>query len=454
MQFPLTLAHGGPIQRNPLPIDELLFAWGAAAVLVVSFAALALLWPKPRLEDPPWRPLPLGALLGSRAVEVLCGAIGVALFAIVVAAGFVGPDSAADNLAPTFIMIIFWVGLVVASILFGDVFRAFNPWRAIGRATGALVGRRAPARRPYPERLGRWPAAVGLFVFTWIELVGQWADTPSTLVIAVLGYTVVTLAAQAIWGVEAWTRRGEAFSIYFNLLSRISPFETRDRVVGLRPPLGGLPRLDPVPGTVAVVMVMIGTVTFDGLSQGALWGTVEPWLQDAFASLGLTVETALDLAGTVGLLACVILVAGFYQLGMEGARSVGGDLSAARLRRLFVHSLVPIAAVYVLAHYLTYLLFEGQAIQYLAADPFGQGWDLFGTASAGINFSLISQNGTWYIQVVLVVIGHVAALTLAHDRALATYGQASQAVRSQYWMLSVMVGFTMLALWLLYQAGR
>ena len=456
MGFPLTLAHGGPIQRTPLPIDEVLFAWGAAAVLVVSFAALALLWPQPKLQKPSWRPLPLGlgAALASRAADIVCGAIGVALLAIVVVAGYISPGEGLNNFTSTFVMITFWVGLVVVSILFGDVFRAFNPWRAIGRATGALVGRRAPARRPYPEQLGRWPAVLALVLFTWIELVGEWANTSSLLATAIVGYSVVTLAAQAVWGVETWTRRGEAFSVYYSLFSRISPFETRDRVVGLRSPLGGLPRLDAAPGTVAFVAAMIGTVTFDGLSQGDLWGELEPWLQDLFASLGLAVETALDLANTVGLVGCVLLVAGFYRLGMEGARSVGGDLSAARLRMTFAHTLVPIAAVYVMAHYLTYLLHEGQAIQYLVSDPFGQGWDLFGTASAAINFALVGDHLTWYIQVGLVVVGHVAALMLAHDRALATYGQAAQAVRSQYWMLSIMVGFTMLALWLLYQAGR
>ena len=252
---------------------------------------------------------------------------------------------------------------------------------------------------------------------------------------------MVTLAAQAVWGVETWTHRGEAFSVYFNLLSRISVIETRDRVVGLRPPLGGLPRLDPARGTVAFVAVMIGTVTFDGLSQGSLWGGIEPTLQDLFTSLGFTVETALDLAGTVG------LVGRASRRRLLLARDGGCALrrrrpAAAKLRMTFVHSLVPIAAVYVLAHYLTYLVFEGQAIQYLASDPFGQGWDLFGTASAAIDFSLIGDHATWYAQVALVVIGHVAALTLAHDRALATYGQANEAVRSQYWMLSIMVGFT------------
>ena len=118
-----------------------------------------------------------------------------------------------------------------------------------------------------------------------------------------------------------------------------------------------------------------------------------------------------------------------------------------------MHSLVPIAAVYVAAHYLTFLVFEGQAITYLASDPFGQGWDLFGTVNSGIDYTIFPQEDTWYVQVAVVVVGHVAALMLAHDRALALYGDARLAVRSQYWMLGVMVGFTSLALWLLAQAG-
>ena len=456
MDLPITLlAHGGPIQRTPLPLPPWLFAWGATAVLVVSFAALALMWPRPVLERASWRPIPgVGRLLAGRVVDALCGAIGVAMLGALIVAGYVGADSASDNLVPTFIMITFWVGLVILSILFGDVFRAFNPWRAIGRATGALVGRRAGARQPYPEQLGRWPATAVLLFFVWIELVGAWADSPRTLTNAIVGYTVVTLAAQAVWGVETWTRRGEGFSVYFNLLSRISPFETRDRVVGLRPPLGGLPRLDPARGTVAFVMVMIGTVTFDGLTQGALWESVGPGLQDAFTAVGATEDAGQKLAETVGLIAAVLLVAGFYWLGIEGARSVGGGFSGADLRMRFIHSLVPIGAVYAIAHYLSYLIYEGQGIKYLASDPFGQGWDIFGTADAAIDFSLISENGLWWMQFGVVVLGHVAALILAHDRALAAYGQVREAVRSQYWMLAIMVGFTMLALWLLYQAGR
>ena len=149
------------------------------------------------------------------------------------------------------------------------------------------------------------------------------------------------------------------------------------------------------------------------------------------------------------LLLGVALIGGFYALGIAGVRSVGGGFDAERLRRAFVHSLVPIAFAYVAAHYLTYLLFEGQAIVYLASDPLGRGWDLFGTASATIDYGVLSQNSAWYLQVGFVVVGHAAALALAHDRALALYRDHRLAVRSQYWMLAVMIGFTTLALWLL-----
>ena len=129
-------------------------------------------------------------------------------------------------------------------------------------------------------------------------------------------------------------------------------------------------------------------------------------------------------------------------------------MSFSRLEFGFIHTLVPIAAVYVLAHYLTYFVYDGQRILYLASDPFGQGWDIFGTATRGVDYSVLSQNSAWYLEVAFVVVGHVAALTLAHDRALKIYGQAKLAVRSQYWMLGVMVGFTSLALWLLVNAGK
>jgi hypothetical protein len=445
----ITVFAHGLVQRSSLPIPEWLFAWAAAAVLCVSFVALAALWPKPRLEHPGWRPLPGGRALGGRAVEVVGGVIGVLILAFVLLTGYAGPPTPLDNFAPTFIFIIFWVGLVFASVLLGDLFRLFNPWRAIGRAVF-----RGRERRVYPERLGRWPAVAGLFGFTWIELASGWGEHPATLATAVAGYSVLTLAAMAVYGAEPWARHGETFSVYFNLFSRMSVFETRDRVVGVRPFLGGLPRLDPIAGTVALVIVMIGTVTFDGLSQGQLWRDVSVQLNDGLATLGIGIESTPKLVATIGLLSGIALVGAFYTLGIEGARSVGGGHDAEELRHRFIHTLVPIAMVYVAAHYLTFLLFEGQSILYLASDPLGDGWNLFGTASSAIDYGLLSQNDAWYLEVGFVVLGHIAALVLAHDRALVLYPDAKLAVRSQYWMLAIMVGFTSLALWLLARAGK
>jgi hypothetical protein len=447
------LAHAGDLLgRSDLPIPEWLFGWAAAMVLVISFVALAVLWPEPKLEGDRWRPLPGGRLLASRPVEIVCGLLGVVVYT-----GLRGTQSPAANFAPTFVFVIFWLGLVPLSVLFGDVFRAFNPWRAVGRAVGWTAARVArsglPAPLTYPERLGHWPAAAGIFAFAVLELVRSGGDQPETVAIATLVYSALTFIAMALYGVEAWSARGEAYSVYFNLFSRISPVETRDGVVGLRPPLSGLAHLKAGAGTAALLAVMIGSVTFDGASEASIWTSVAPDLSNLFEDLGLSPQPAFELTFFIGLCAAILLVYGFYRLGVLGARSVGGGFDAETLARAFAHSLVPIALAYVAAHYLTYLLFRGQAIIFLSSDPLGDGSDLFGTATTQIDYSLIGATATWYWQVAFVVAGHVAGLTLAHDRALALYDDAKLAVRSQYWMLAVMVGFTSLALWLLSQAN-
>ncbi|HEV2812901.1 MAG TPA: fenitrothion hydrolase [Solirubrobacteraceae bacterium] len=440
-------AHG-LVQRADLPIPEEWFVRASAIVLAVSFVALAVLWPKPKLERPRWRPLPrpFDRALCSRALRIACGTVGVLLLALTIASGYAGPPGPQDNFAPTFVYVVVWVGMAVVSLLFGDVFRAFNPWLALGRLLPS-------ARRPYPERLGHWPAVAGLAAFVWMELAHGSGEGPRNVATAAVVYTVLTLAAMARYGAEPWAERGETFGVYFGLLSRISPFEAREGRVGVRPPLSGLAHVTPRPGLVALLAVMIGSTTFDGFSQGSAWADVEPELAAFFESAGASLDMAARLSATVGLLVAILAVAAFYALGIAGARTVKGSPAAERLRGGFVHSLVPIAVVYVLAHYLTFLIFQGQAMAYLASDPLGQGWDLFGTADDAIDFSVISQNATWYAQVGAVVLGHVAALTLAHDRALTLYSDGRAAVRSQVWMLLIMIGFTMLALWLLQSAN-
>jgi hypothetical protein len=453
------IAHGISV-RTDLPVPEWLFWWAAAIVLVVSFVGLAALWPEPRLQKPTWRPLPggVGRVLASRPVEILCGAIGVFLFGVTIYAGLKGTESTTANWAPIFIYVIFWLAFVPLSVLFGDVFRAFNPWRAIARAVAwvARVVSRTELPEPlaYPAWLGRWPAAVGIFGFATMELVVSDGDKPETLAIATLVYSAVTFIGMALYGVERWCDRGEAFSVYFNLFSRISVFETRDREVGLRKLLSGLAQLKPLPGTVPLVMVMIGTVSFDGFTNKRTWNSRSPDIAQFFTDhLSVSPERALELTFLLGMIAMVLFISAFYRLGILGAKSVGGGFSASRLSSEFAHTLVPIAMAYVAAHYFTLLLYQGQAIVYLASDPLGDGSDIFGTAATQVKYGLIGSNVEWYLKVAFIVAGHVCALTLAHDRALAIYRDARQAVRSQYWMLGVMLGFTMFAVWLVSEAN-
>src|SRR4051812_34374361 len=451
---PAADAHG-LVGRADLPIPTWLFGWAAAIVLGASFAALGALWREPRLEEPKERAL----MRIPRAAGAVCGALGIAYFGIVVYAGFAGSDVPTANIAPTSIYVIFWVGTVVLSVLFGDVFRAFSPWRSLAVAV-ALVARplaRNWRTRAYPERVGRWPAAAGIVAFAWMELAYPPTERtdPKQLAIVAIAYGVVQLAGMAIYGIETWTTRADAFGVYFNMFSRLAPLVRRDGVLYLRPPPSGAPHWDgAVSGSVALLCAGIGSTSFDGFSNGAAWADLSPHLQDLFKNLGAGQELALELSSTVGLAFFVGLVFVFFRLGVEGMRTVGRDHSARDLLGRFAHSLIPIAFAYALAHYFSLLVFQSQAMAYLISDPLGDGSDLFGTAGNGIDYNVISGDVIWYVQVGALVCGHVAGLILAHDRALATYSDTREATRSQYWMLVVMVGFTSLGLWLLSAVSR
>jgi hypothetical protein len=417
--------------------------WAAAIVLAASFWALSALWKTSLLQEPREKRL----FRIPRAVDVVFGALGVAWFAIVVYAGLAGSSVGTANLAPTAIYVVFWVGVPVASVLFGDVFRAVNPWRSIAVALQAVTPDAWWGRLSYPERLGRWPAAVGLGCFGWLELAYSDKDNPKTLAILALIYLGIQLAGMVAFGIETWSERADPFGVYFNMFSRLAVLVRRDGVLHRRTFLSGAPAWLVMPGSVGFLAVAIGTTTFDGLSVGPLWASLRPDLVDLFGEG----TAGGELAATVGLLACIGIIAGFYRLGVMGMQTVGRGHDARELAGRFVHSLIPIGFAYLLAHYFSLLIYQGQAMAYLISDPLGNGSDLFGTANNGISYPI--QGAIPYVQVGALICGHVAGLILAHDRALTIYRDAREAARSQYWMLVVMVGFTSLGLWLLSVIG-
>ncbi|PTL60481.1 fenitrothion hydrolase [Paraconexibacter algicola] len=441
------VAHG--IDAAPdLPVPSWLFGWAAAIVLVVSFVWLGTAWRTPRLRpagpDAPGAdrapdaadPVPL-------AVQIPVGALAVVLWLATMWAGWSGTEVPEANLAPTLVFVVFWVGVAVASILFGDVWSTLSPFRALGRGVGALtrrLGVEGPPAVDYPQRLGAWPAALGVLAFAWLELVASSGDRPANIATATAIYSGVTFVGMAVYGVETWHRRAEAFSVLFGLLARIRR----------RPVLRGLGGYDATPGITAVVLVAIGTTTYDGLSGGSIYADTAPDVTRWLVRRGLSSDFSYTVYAAALIVVCIALISGLYWLACRSAERTRGWPAGRSAWDAFSPSLVPIAAAYLVAHYLSLLLINGQRLPALLSDPRGAGTDYFGTAGWTADPGVLPPERNWYVQVAILIAGHVAAIVLAHDRALELFGGDHRAAaRSQQVMLVVMVGFTALGLWLL-----
>ena len=458
------LAHGLG-GRADLPLPTWMFGYGAAAAVIASFGALALFWPEPRLEGGPG-----GRVVGDTrrpAFRVLAAAArvaGLGLFVVVMIAAALGDNSSATNLAPVVVYVTFWVGVMFLSGLVGDVWRVLSPFDTLALVAGRLRGGAADdggteddAEDPadagtddpvgdtaedddHDESFTYWPAALGLLAFVWVELVYPDRALPRTLFALMAAYTVAVLAGALTRG-RTWLRFGEAFGALFSVVAHAAPLWRDDeRRLRVRPPFVGLATLEWRPGLEALVLVALGSTTYDGLTRTQFWIDLTGDLEGNAATL----------AGTAGLVWAVGTVAVAFAVAMRVASNlVGGQLSSGELRAAFVHSLVPIVLAYAVAHYFSLLLLEGQAAYALASDPLGRGWDLFGTADWKVDFTLVSPLAVAYVQCGAIVVGHVAGVVVAHDRALALFDEPRTATRSQYPLLGAMVLFTVGGLFLL-----
>jgi hypothetical protein len=427
---PPAFAHGIG-GRTDLPVPRWLFVFGAGTALIVSFVALSTLWTEPRFEGRPTpsaRPSWIQSVLTNRGLEWTIRIV-MLLFFIVVAMASARRASETETIGPIVVYAWFWVGLAIAHALFGNLWATLSPFDTIGRLVG--FDEEENPSRPYPRTWGRWPAAVLLFAFVWVELVQPFGSIPGSLGILIVVYTLIQIAGMYTFGRRAWIENGEAFGVYFGLISGIAPL-TRDRDgrVVVRPLLSGLAQIPPRSGLLAVILVALGSTTFDGSSRTVAWTN---WT----AGLGGFVRTAVL---TAGMLVVIGFVALAYLIAMRAAaRVVGGDWRSLAVR--FAHSLVPIVLAYVVAHYFSFLLLEGQLGLVRLSDPFGIGWNLFGTDDWVINLALLSPTTIWYVQVAAIVVGHVGGVVVAHDRAIALFDRAA-AARTQYALLAVMILFT------------
>ncbi len=452
MLLPQVLAHGiGGVQDLPVPVW--LFYWGGALVLLASFVALGALWKTAQLaERAEGRTLSDGisrTLLGPARIVVQ--SLSVALFGVVFAAALVGTTDPAANLAPTWVYVGFWLGLPLLSVLFGNVWRALSPWRALADVfvwVWERSGRTAQPLAVYPERYGRYPGAVALFCFVALELCYANPASPRALAFAIALYTYVTLFGMASFGRESWTTRGEGFAILFAYLARMAPLTATAGRVRLRWPLTGLAGAEPVRGSILLIAVSLGSVGFDGYGRTSTWQDLVARVQAPYIldrpGTGELLVTWLSL---LGLLAAIGIVLAAFLGACAMARTTVG--APRPLGQEFVLSLVPIALVYAVAHYFSLFVIQGQFLAPLVSDPLGKGWNLFGTADVVPNIGLLGTSTIWYVQATVLVVGHLAGLVVAHDRAVAIFRDRGDAVRSQWAILALMLAYTVGGLWLL-----
>ncbi len=435
------LAHGvGGRQDLPIPLSYAVT--GAVVTLLVSFLALGLLWPRPRLHGgAAGRPVParLQAALDSPACRWALRLVGLALTGYVGLAALAGPDLATNPTAGA-VYVLLWVGLVPASVLLGPVWRLINPLRTVHLVLARLLGTPPDdGIRPLPKRLGYWPAAGGLLAFVWLELVAPDRTTLPVLRAWLGTYAAVHLLAALTYGAR-WFDRGDAFEVYSGLLGRLSVLGRRvDGRLVLRSPLDGLAGLTPAPGLVAVVAVVLGSTAYDGLSNAPQWVAVQQ---------GGASPTLLGTAGLAG--AIGVVAATFGPAAAASGWLAGGDSPArAGLPGEFAHTLVPIALGYLVAHYYSLLVLEGQRTLVQLTDPLGTGADWLGLADRAVDSSLVSPTGVATLQVSAVVAGHVLGVVLAHDRAVRLFPRRL-AVAGQVPLVQVMIVYTVAGLLLLF----
>jgi hypothetical protein len=409
--------------RLPLAV----YVVGAAVTVALSFifvivrdvrAAPPDLTPEGHLP-PAWIRWPLRAL----------GLVG---WTWIVAQGIAGGSSDGD-VATLFLWVYGWVGLAIVCAIIGPAWQFLDPFSTI-HDIGAAILRALHIEgwdvADYPSALGRWPATAGFAFFVWLELVVQ--AGPSILFIVLIGYTALTVAMMAQFGRDEWRSQAETFTVWFRLLGRLAYWRLVDEEGRVHKRSFGSGLLEPgwTAADVTLVALGVSSIIFDGLSQ------TQPFF-DLFGAPGIAGKTVL----LVGFLGIVVLLA------FAVARTVGmGAIGA---------GLLPIALGYLIAHYLTYLLIDGQRILIAISDPFNKGWNVFGTVFFEPTGAWLPPGLVWTVQLAAVVGGHMLGAWGGHVVAAADAppGISAGALRRRQIPLAVvMIGLTTLTLWSLGQA--
>jgi hypothetical protein len=428
----------GIASRRDLPLPFSFVVIGAVLALVISFAILIYAWRQPRFERVGGRPMPgLTAVVDHPIVRLIARVLVLATYLWAGLAMMAGQDLLTN---PTFgfVYVWMWVGLVPISLLLGQFWRATNPLRTIHRGLCALA-RVDPEQGlvTLPSRVGVWPAAAGLFGFGWLELVQPDRTTLAVLRLWALAWLVILVLGAIVFG-QRWIGAADPFEAYASTLAQMSIWRLVGDQLRLVNPLAGLNAWRAPPGATAVVAALLGSTAFDSFTNTSWWiGAVQ----------SSNVPTVVWATG--GLLIMIIIV--FVSFSLAAAwMGHYGNRPATEYPRLMVGSLLPIVLGYVVAHYATLLIVEGQRTAINFSDPLGRGWNVFGSAEMGVNSAIFNHPmAIAMVQLCAIVGGHVFGIVCAHEKAVVLL-PPDRAVRGQWPLLLVMIGYTCAGLLLLF----
>lgn len=433
-------------QRYELPIPLALFVFGGAAVVLLSFFLVL------RSEVTTGAAIPVKDRAYVTPFNLITALVSFALLGALITAGIIGSQTVAENILPTLFWLGAWVAIPLSCGLLGDWTQPLNPFANVAKLADRPVLRRFLLRQEvpfaWPAWLGWWPAVVLFFTIASGELIyNQLATLPAVTAMALLVYFIFSGLMGLLFG-KAWCERGEVWSVLYATWGRLGYF--RFGAPGAQRFVGGLQAgFEASPSRIAFVLLLLVSVSFDGLLATPAWAQMQQQLPHAIAQGTLALKLLTTLA-FIALAAVIWLV--FTGFSLAAAKAGGYRRSAQIVLAGLLPSLLPISFGYLLAHNFEYLIVNGQLLFPLIGNPVGgAGWPFHlpypFNDSYEIQAHLLPNAAYWYVAVVVIVTVHIIAVVVAHRH----FGTGKSARRAEYPWVLAMVAYTMLSLWLLAQ---
>lgn len=429
--LPYTVSAHGIGQVYALPVPLKYYLLGAGLAVAFSFFIIALFLNKS--SDQNWQDKIVSTPWLAKIVSMF-RAIAVFLLILSVATGIIGSQDSTKNFTPVFFWIYFILGIGILSLFVGNLWDKINPWKTITAWVGL---------EPRDRQVSGLVGTVLLLSIFWLELVSGESFVPRVLGMVLAIYTLVNLVMSQLY--RNWYKDGEVFSVLFDFIGKLAHCRIGDDnkslvIVNESKKLEG----SPAPWwTLGIATILLAGASFDSLKETVMWFK---WLD----ALGFSLNS--QLGPTIGIILAPLPFLLTYLLSIWVMKLlVGKQYQTLNLARRFVWSLIPIAFGYTLAHNFSLTIVTAPQMLALISDPFGFGWNLFGTASFSRTNLLLGANMVWFIEIGFIILAHVVGVLYAHVLAVNIFKDPKLALKSQYPLVILMVGFTVMTLWLLSQ---